>query len=456
MNYVVIIPIEVYAREIEHKLLLAYYLASSRGHTVLVAADSLAIQLALKLGENAVYLGKNLFTLADSQPPGSQFSSRVNNADLARLLARGVRIVFLDEEGGLNLDCSLSKQDCESFMARVPLNPHQYQEYIPNLVFCHWGPYQTQIAKQYCPNTKHYTVGAPCIDAARAFSKFSSNEGCSLSSSSRVSVLGSTTVLTHSAFQQTTPYLAIDWVFKNYDTTYTSQALLAEVGAASAAHQLSQLGYCVEYRAHPASAGFVLEDWYQHCRSQGIRISLPHREPILSFLSRSHLSIHTAGCTTSLLSYFLKRYSLRVGRAECGTNSNLLQEPYINSIDQIGSFIIDPTPLLLLPTLSNLIYRASGEGLVSFERIANVIDQFNTQVTSYLHLSTFLSELYRHSFPFVASRNLRHFRWWKRPKFSTFYQADIDQCFRVAQVVWPSSPLPRLVSRSSQFLVFKS
>ena len=144
------------------------------------------------------------------------------------------------------------------------------------------------------------------MDAARAFRKFFSNEGCSLSSSSRLSVLGSTTVLTHSAFQQPTPYLDMDWVFKNYHTTSTSQALLAEVGAASAAHQLSQLGYCVEYRAHPATAGLVLEDWYQHCRSRGIRLSLPHREPILSSFSRSHQSIHTAGCTASLCHIFSK------------------------------------------------------------------------------------------------------------------------------------------------------
>lgn len=453
MKNVIIIPVEVYAREIEHKLLLAYYLASSRGCTVLLASDTLALQTALRLGEHAIYVGKNLFLQPDAMPPGSHLTSKVDNTDLVRLLARSVNIVFVDEEGGLFLDGSFSRKDSEAFISRLPLNPHQYQQHIPNLVFCHWGPYQAEIASHYCPNIAHISAGAPCFDAAKVFSKLSGDVPVPLSSSSCVSVLGSTTVLTQRAFQQSCTYLAVEWFCKNYSMNYTSQALLAEVGAAAAAHHLSHLGFTVEYRAHPASSGLVLEDWYQHCRSNGIRISFPHREPILSFLLRSHLSVHTAGCTTSLLSYFLNRYILRVGSAQCGTSSNLLHEPFIDSIDQISSFINDPKPPLLSPAASNLIEGATDSRFVSFENIANAIERFNTPYTPYFSLSSFVRDLYITSYPYVASRNLRHLRWWKSPKFSTFYQADLDQCFRVARSVWPSSPPPRLLSRSSQYLL---
>ena len=453
MKNVVIIPIEVYAREIEHKLLLAYYLASFRGYTVLLASDTLALQTALNLGEHAIYVGKNLFLQPDALPPGTQLTSKVDNTDLLRLLSRSVKIVFVDEEGGLFLDGSFSKHDCQSFMARLPLNPDQYSHKIHNLAFCHWGPYQSEIASQYCPNIVNISVGPPCVDAARAFSALSDCDPASNLSSPRISVLGTTTVLTQGAFQQSCTYLAVDWFFKQYDSNYTAQALLAEVGAASAAHHLSKLGYRVEYRAHPGSGGLVLDQWYKHCRSQGIHISFPHREPILSFLSKSHLSLHTAGCTTSLLSYFLKRYSLRVGPAQCGTASNLLQEPFIDSIDEITYFINDPKFPSLSTAASRLIERPSAAGLVSFENIANVIERFNSNISSSLSLTSFVRNLELTSFPFVASRNLRHLRWWKMPKFSTFYQADIRQCFRVGQLVWPLSPPPRLVSKSSQYLV---
>jgi hypothetical protein len=456
MDNVVVIPIEVYAREIEHKLLLAYYLASCRGHTVLLAADTLAIEVAKTLGDHATYVGKNVFLQPDALPSGATLSTQVDNSDLWQLLSRSVRIVFVDEEGGLFLDGSSSDHDCQSFMSRLPLNIDEYDQYIPNLAFCHWGPYQTDIASHYCPKILNFSVGPPCIDAARAFSNVRSVHTCPISSSSRVSVLSTTTPLATRAFQQYGTYLAIDWFFENYDLNYTSQAILAEVSAASAAHKLSRRGFNVEYRAHPASGGLVLKQWYQHCRSHGIRISYPHRDPILSFLMRSDLSIHAARCTTSLLSYYLKKFSLRVGSAECGIASSLIYEPHIPSIDHVDVFIDNPEPLRLLPIASQLIECPNSETSVSFENIANVIDQIASDKSSPLNLSSFLSQLQSFSFRFVTSRDLRHLRWWKMPKFSRFYSSDISQCFRVAQATWPSASPARIVGRTSQYLVIKA
>lgn len=456
MGNVVVIPIEVYAREIEHKLLLAYYLASCRGHTVFLAADKLAIEVAKNLGEHAIYVGKNLFLQPDALPPGTILSTNVDNSDLKQLLFRSVKIVFVDEEGGFFLDGSFSDHDRLSFMARLPLNVDEYNHNLPNLAFCHWGPYQTDIASQYCPNILHISTGPPCLDAARAFSQLPPGDPDSSHLFSRASVLSTTTPLTQRAFQKYGTYLAIDWFFANYDVNYTTQAILAEVGAASLANKLSKLGFCVEYRAHPASGGLVLNQWYKHCRSHGINISYPHRDPILSYLMRSDFSIHTAGCTTSLLSYYLKKYTLRVGAAQCGIASSLLYEPHIDSLESLQTFIESPELPCLLPLASKLIERPTCDSLVSFENISNVIDLFATGNTSSIHLDSFLSQLNFFSFRFVTSRNLRHLRWWKMPKFSRFYSSDISQCFRVAKATWPSASPARIVARSSQYLVIKA
>jgi hypothetical protein len=456
MNSIVVIPIEVYAREIEHKLLLAYYLASCRGYTVLLATDTLANDVAKNMGQHAIYVGKNLFLQPEALPPGTILSPKVDNTDLKQLLSRSVKIVFVDEEGGLFLDGSSSDHDCQSFLARLPLNPDEYHQQLPNLAFCHWGPYQTDIASHYCPNILNLSVGPPCLDAARAFSQVSLGDSDSSYLFSRASVLSSTTPLTASAFQKYGTYLAIDCFFEHYDVNYATQAILAEVGAASLAHKLSKLGFCVEYRAHPASGGLVLNQWYKHCRSHRINISYPHRDPILSYLMRSDFSLHTAGCTTSLLSYYLKKYSLRFGAAQCGIANNLIYEPHIDSLESLQTFIESPELPRLLPLASKLIERPTCDSLVSFENISNVIDLFAKENTSSIDVDTFLFQLKFFSFRFVTSRNLRHLRWWKMPKFSRFYSSDISQCFRVAQATWPSASPARIVARSSQYLVIKA
>ena len=450
-SHIIIIPVEVYAREIDHKLLLGYYLSHLTSCPVLIAKDNIANSLAYRYRHSAIYIGKNFYVQSDAQLSPDNIHAKVENNQLIRLLEAGVNVVFVDEEGGLYLDGTHSSRDKQLFWSRMPLNDHQRLSPFPNLWMTHWGSYQTSIAQEFLPKIKHTTSGACFLDACKAYRKCSSQMSNS-SIAPRIGVLSSTTPLTQGSYQVLPTYLAVDLFIKNYGLLYTQQALLAESTAAFVADKLTNDGYDVTYRPHPGSSGLILSEWKRHCTSSSISFSVPSSETILSFLSRHTVTIHTAGCTTALQSFFLGLSSVFYGDAKCGTSDKLLSEAHARSYDDLVRFIDFQPRSTLLPLASLLLNDPHSIYFVSFQSIHNIvrsiIDSSNLESSVSFPLVYSLSLLNAD----IAAR-LRNLRFWKTPKFKKFRLHDISRNLRIARALWPNDSV-RVRSRSSQHVLF--
>jgi len=449
-NHIVIIPVEVYAREIDHKLLLGYYLSHFTGCPVLIAKDNIANSLAFRYRDSAIYIGKNFYVQADAQLSPSSLHPKVENSQLLSLLDAGVNVIFADEEGGLYLDGSFSNRDKQLFWSRMPLNDHQSFSLFPNLWMAHWGSYQTSIAQELLPKIKHATTGAFFLDACKAYRQCSS-EIPNSSLSPKIGVISSTCPLTQGSYQVLPTYLSIDLFIKNYGPSYTQQALLAESTAAFLSDKLTNDGYDVTYRPHPASSGLILSEWKRYCSASGISLSLPSSDTILSFLSRHTVTIHTAGCTTALQSFFLGLSSVFYGDAKCGTSDKLLSEAHAQSYDELVSSIDFQPRSTLLPLASLLLNEPFSSDFVSFQSILTIVQAIidrsvaDSPVSRSIHFG--LSLLNADIFA-----RLRNLRFWKTPKFRNLRVDDIQRNLSIARALWPNDSL-RIRSRSSQHIL---
>jgi len=449
-NHIIIIPVEVYAREIDHKLLLGYYLSHFTGCPVLIAKDNIAISLAFRYRHSAIYIGKNFYVQSDVQLPPSNNHASVENSQLISLLDAGVNVIFVDEEGGLYLDGSYSSHDKQLFWSRMPLNDHQRLSLFPNLWMAHWGPYQTSLAQELLPKIKHTTTGANFLDACKAYRQCNSHISNS-SIAPKIGVISSACPLTTGSYQVLPTYLSIDLSIKNYGLFSSQQALLAESSAAFLADKLTKDGYDVTYRPHPASSGLILSEWKRYCKSSGISFSLPSSDTILSFLSRHTVTIHTAGCTTALQSFFLGLSSVFYGDAKCGTSDKLFSEAHAQSYDElVSSFDFQPRSTLL-PLASLLLNDPFSSDFVSFQSILTIVQAIidrsvaDSPVSYPVHFG--LSLLNADIFA-----RLRNLRFWKAPKFKNLRIDDILRNLSVARALWPNDSL-RIRSRSSQHIL---
>lgn len=449
-THIIIIPVEVYAREIDHKLLLGYYLSHLTGCPVLIAKDNIANSFAFRYRHSAIYIGKNFYVQSDAQLSPDSIHPKVENSQLISLLDAGVNVIFVDEEGGLYLDGNHSSRDKQLFWSRMPLNDHQRLSLFPNLWMTHWGSYQTSIAQELLPKIQHTTTGASFLDACKAYRKCSS-QMTSLSTAPKIGVISSTCPLTQGSYQVLPTYLSIDLFIKNYGGLYTQQALVAESTAAFLADKLTYDGYDVTYRPHPASSGLILSEWKRYCSSSGISFSTPSSETILSFLSRHTVTIHTAGCTTALQSFFLGLSSVLYGDAKCGTSDKLLSEPHAQSYDELVSIIDFQPRSTLLPLASLLLNDPFSSDFVSFQSIHSIvraiIDRFPFDSSVSLPLHSGLSLLNAD-----ISARMRNLRFWKNPKFKSLRLHDVSRNLRIASALWPNSNIS-VRSRSSQHIL---
>lgn len=450
-SHIIIIPIEIYSREVDHKLLLAYYLSCHLNLPVVIAKDNLALKLALHYKSSSIYIGKNFYYTPDTTPHDFIDGQTVQNSDLMTLLANGVNVIFVDEEGGLYLDGSNSTKDRLSYRSRLPLNDSQRHEHFPNLTITHWGHYQASIGRTYFPHLKHVTIGAPFVDACKcyrlhlqSFPKFSAPP-------EKIGVLASSSLLNIRSFNSLPTYLAaaICSNRSSPDTCYNS--LLAELNSAFIANSLSTNGFEVTYRPHPSSFGLTLSEWRRYCSRNGILFSDPVSETILSFLIRHSFTIHTAGCTTSLQSHYLGLPSIIYGAAEYGVSSRLVSEVRLLTVDDVVRATSSMPFAKLLPLANNIILDSGSTHLDSFSSICNITDSITSStypayVSPYPLLSSFKEILAAELFS-----GLRGIQFWKTSKFNSFYHSDVVRNLEIARSLWPNSSV-RVRSCASQYL----
>jgi len=449
--FLIVLPLETYVREIDHKLLLAYYLHHLFGIPVLLAKDNLALSVSLAYGSCAIYIGKNFYLQPEAQAEFNTCGPKVLNTQLRQLLSKGVHVLFVDEEGGLFLDASDSSCDRDLYWRRLPLNEDERSLHIPNLWMCHWGPYQTHIAKHYLPHLHHFTSGASFIDAAKVYRSSSSVLRSPHASAESIGVISSASPLTLGAYHSLPFYLAFSLFSESWGVSYTQDAFISEISAAAVSKQLFDRGFKVTYRPHPASSGPILRNWLKFCHSCGIHYSEPYKETILSYLSRHRATVHTAPCTTALQSFYLGKPSLYFPHPSSDLPCTLIKEPTYHSLQQIIHNLADPPLSTLTPLFSSLIYDAGHNILNSFDSIASIVESIHRSSNSppRIHLSrTFFIE-------FVCAdilARLRNFRTWKSPKFKRIYKRDISRNLMIANHLWPNSS-SRVVSSSSQHLL---
>ncbi len=167
-KFVFVLPIENYAREVDHKILLGAYLCKHFNATAVIANSGLAFQLALKLGSSCVYIGKNIFFNQASNALTHE-DALIDNSILMALLERRVRVLFSDEEGGLFLRGDSSEYDIRRMRIRTPLRDDQQSFSNQDFAMFHWGPYQKDLVQYNFPNVLHFNAGAPFLDAAKIY-----------------------------------------------------------------------------------------------------------------------------------------------------------------------------------------------------------------------------------------------------------------------------------------------
>jgi surface carbohydrate biosynthesis protein len=143
---VIILPIEIYAREVAYKIQLATFL-SNNGFQVILAQQHKARKLAVSLGSNCIFLGKHFFRAYDHS-----YSELIEP-----LITSNVNFLFLDEEGTefTNDEDLFTRR----MLLRLPFN------LLPKgTKFLHWGDKQAKIAKLYGKDFEHHVVGAPSLD----------------------------------------------------------------------------------------------------------------------------------------------------------------------------------------------------------------------------------------------------------------------------------------------------
>ena len=363
MKKLIILPIETYAREIDHKTLLGVYLAKTLRVPVVLAASNIANKLAIELGENAIYIGKNFFSVKTflSTTP------LIDNSVLVKMLDKGVDVLFCHEEGGLFLNGDSSQLDIEQFQLNLPLYGCSLPANHEKLAMFHWGEYQANMAQECLPNIKHYAAGAHFIDAAKLYQQWEGKLKQFISKESRadISITANTAFLSNGIY--TSPYLlslsseisnTSDWA--NQVDTETSVLLLTK--------ELRDLGKDICFRPHPGSGGTHMKDWLEYCQTIGIKVSNPTYESALSYLLSSRINIHP-GCSTSFQSLFLKKPTIRFTNSYSRFSKDLITETVVEQREDIIPSLKYPSVPVLGRLAASLLANLAPDKIDSFTRL---------------------------------------------------------------------------------------
>lgn len=457
-KFVVILPIENYAREVDHKILLGAYLCKHFNATAIVAHSALAYKLAMKLGSSCVFIGKNIY-LNNHSNSLSLDNTLIDNSILMRLLERRVRVLYTDEEGGLFLRGDNSEADITLMRVRTPLRDDQQLFSHPDFAMFHWGPYQKSLAQSHFPNALHFNAGAPFLDAAKIYGDLQSTSLYSSIAKKvyELSLTSNSAILSNFAFNNENLYLSLNSQL-DLEPSWAA-AIESEVRIAALANNLRARGLQVCYRPHPSSTTLVAQNWIKYCKSNDIGISYPAVESSLMYLLSSRVNVHP-GCSTALQSFFLKLPTIKYSSYGYGLPDSLVKEhESSNAADLINDLSSARVPTLG-PLASRLLASTAHSDISAFNSVKSYLKEFppnsnmqnvNTRaVKSYL-----IGQNLRFQARCAASALLLSSRR-LNAKFLRFYTTDVERNIDIANSVWPFPKIKLMCGLSQAVILSRS
>ena len=403
-----VFPLETYARELPWRVHFACYILEYYPNAqVYIAETSKAVDIACMLGSNCVFIGKHIFSVVKKKEASYFY----------RLQKNGVKIIFVEEEGGLNLkgDCKL---DSEIWKKRCPYDLIG----IDSVTTVHWGEYQMYLTRELYGGSKsyHFVGGAPSIDSCIISSRVNSTE-LIYASSPEIAVMSNGGLGT--IFTSIEDYY--DFYLSRSDSISIFKAKSSYLASEIKLFQEMELIRSLiddnhyEFRLHPGLAHLSPKHNSKYSLSNTTTV------PINDFLDGKKLLVHD-GCTTSVQAFFMDIPTISISS---GHQVVSIGDYYpANERSKIYQDISDNgySPLLNrnfeLPKLfSDLIHNQKGK-LNCFSTLIEICNILHLGDKEKIPTSSIDKYLQLRSISYCAKNQLRSIA---HGKFSHFIPADI-------------------------------
>lgn len=372
----VIIPIEVYGREIEKACALGAYIYHKKNIKIIIAEQKLARKLALNFGEKAIFIGKHFF---------HENSKEIfDKSELYDLIRRNVNIIFIDEEGGLFINEDSLDYSLEQLKLRYPFQDIE-ESRRDQIKICHWGQFQFDNTKYLNKNYDNFLVGAPFVDCAKLF-RSSKNKSNNIVNP-KISFTQSYNVLCRKGFNCENINSLIDYLSDSYiNEEVFFLGILNELILFGAYKKLLEYkDLDIKWRPHPSARSKLSLNYLKNIsRERGIEaISRPSRQPIYDYLTSADIFIHS-GCTTSIQSRLLGKPTIYLRSRIPGRSLHVLNEKKISEVnEQFYDEIIKTTNMQFpnnqnsfTPFTYNLLSNLKSRELESFKNISEIVEIF--------------------------------------------------------------------------------
>lgn len=374
----IIIPIEVYAREIEKACALGAYIYHKKNIKVIIAEQKLAIKLALKLGERSILIGKHFFS--------ENRKEIFDKSKLYELIKKNVNIIFIDEEGGLFITEDSLNYSLAQLRLRYPFQDidHSRKDQIK---ICHWGKFQFDNMKKINKKYDNFIVGAPFIDCAKLFRSPTNKTKRIINP--KISFTQSYNLLCKKGFNCDNLYSLINYLSDLYiKEEVIFLRILNELilfGAYNKLLDFKNKQIDIKWRPHPSARSKLSLNYLKKIsRERGIdTISKPSHQPIYDYLANSDIFIHS-GCTTSIQARLVGKPTIYLRSRIPGRSLHVLDEKRISEVnDQFYDEIISATnskfPIIedsFTPFTYDLLSNLKSKELDSFKDISEIIGIF--------------------------------------------------------------------------------
>lgn len=295
----IIIPIEIYAREIEKACSLAAYLRANLDMPVLVAEQSLARKVAIALAPHSIFVGKHFFSI-DSL-------DNFNNEVLQHLLAKGVNIIYTDEEGGLFLKENYHDYHVKRVHLRYPFS-NISREYHDQIYILHWGRLHAEIMSDLPKSLIQDVSGPTWVDCSKIY-----KETSTVVQPESISFTQSSMLLSSPLFAFSNPPRSLNILCQSSSVNHTRIAdqFSRELFMLNCLYNFSRESQePVTFRPHPkAFRQLTTSSAFKFLKQANIKISIPWLEPIYTYLLSSDLFCHS-GCTSSIQAALMGKLSI--------------------------------------------------------------------------------------------------------------------------------------------------
>ena len=374
----VIIPIEVYAREIEKACALGAYIYHKKNLKIIIAEQKLAIKLALNLGEKSILIGKHFFS--------ENREEIFDKSTLYDLIKKNVNIIFVDEEGGLFINEDSLNYSLAQLKLRYPFQDID-ESRKDQIKICHWGEFQFDNIKKLHKTYDNFLVGAPFVDCAKLFR--SSKNTSEKIIFPKISFTQSYNLLCKKGFNCDNLYSLIDYLSDLYikDEIIFLRILneLILFGAYNKLIDNENKNLDIKWRPHPSARSQLSLNYLKNIsRKRGIdAISKPSHQPIYDYLANSDIFIHS-GCTTSIQARLLGKPTIYLRSRIPGRSLHVLDEKKISEIndkfyDEIINTMNTNIPKIensFTPFTYNLLSNLKTKELDSFRNISEIVGIF--------------------------------------------------------------------------------